>query len=167
MARSLTLADGQLGTTAATLLSGADAVAGSVSAVFTNTSAAEQTVILTFRRSGGTARRIARAVLAEHEQLRLDNLPMQPDDTLLGYTSNASAVDYLVVSGDGGAMRLTPYGATGSPKSTVDGEQEVSGSLTLSEVSPLEDLDSERNSLLRRLVLGIEMLTGTPIPDPA
>ena len=57
MGRTLTLADGQLGTTAATVIAGATVPAGTrLDVILQNTSAVTQEVVLTFQRAGGTAR---------------------------------------------------------------------------------------------------------------
>ena len=172
MARELTLADGQLGTSAASVLSGADAPSGVVSGIFHNTSDVEQTVLLTFKRSGGTARRLVRAVLLENEQLIVSNLPMQPDDTLLGRTTTASTVDYLIYSATrGGQFGVVCLGADGLTKQELSTAATtaltVVGDMDIVESPSVEVLLSEQNSLLRRLVLSAEVLCGGAIPDPA
>ena len=88
MARSLTLADGQLAASAGTILSGS-AFDGRITAVFQNVGGQTETVVITMTRAGGTARRVARAVLLDNEQLVVRNLPMQPDDTLFIYAHAA------------------------------------------------------------------------------
>src|SRR5688500_11203259 len=110
MPRQLTLADGQVAASAAAILTGAT-LGNSfpdgtlVQGVFQNTAGTTETVVLTMTRAGGTSRRVARAVLATNEQLVVTGLAMQPDDTLLATTTNASAVDY-VMSASAGAFNL-------------------------------------------------------------
>ncbi len=117
--RTLTLADGQLGASAASILAGGD-LPGSVSRVnisLANTSSIDQTVVLTFQRAGGTARRLCRAVLKQDEQLLVYGLAIQGYDTLLGQATGASSVDYLIsVSAppDGGPPFV--LAADGTPK---------------------------------------------------
>lgn len=113
-ARNVTLADGQLGASAATLLSGAD-FDGNVQLACHNTAAAKQTVVINFQRAGGTARRIARAVLEQDESLFVTGIALQPDDTLLGYATGASAVDYMVTL-SAGPFSIYTRAATGAPK---------------------------------------------------
>lgn len=140
MARPLTLADGQVGTTAATLLSGADAPpTGRVDVVLQNTTSAVQTVVLTYTRAGGTARRLARFVLEENQQAVYRGVPLQPDDTLLGVTTTASVVDYLIFASDAKTLSSETYTADGAGKG-VDA--------------------------LRKLLFGSELSHGTELPDP-
>ena len=140
MARTLTLADGQLGTTAAAILSGGSAPPGGhVDVICQNTSSEEQTVVLTFQRSGGTARRIWRAVLAENEQLLVGGIPLQPDDTLLAVTTTASAVDYLVFASGASGLSLDVLSADGTSKGVAT---------------------------LRKILLGMELLSDGHMIDP-
>lgn len=139
MARNLTLADGRLGTTAATVISGADVPEKRVDVLLQNTGTSEETIVLTFQRAGGTARRLARIVLQENEQALARNVPMQPDDTLLGLTTTASTVDYIVQSGGDGSFGIEVYDSRGSGRGIVT---------------------------MRRLLLGIEHMIGDELPDP-
>ena len=141
MGRSRTLADGQLSTSSATVISGADNGVPSESAtvLLQNTSSSEETILLTFSRSGGTSRRLARIVLQENEQAIIRNLPMQIDDVLSGYTTTASTVDYLVFSGSGGGFSVEVYDALGTSKGVTT---------------------------LRKVLLGIQHLVGDELPDP-
>lgn len=119
MARKLTLADGQLAAAAATILAGSSldgGEGGKVQVLAQNVGSSAETVVLTMQRAGGTARRVARAVLAANEQLLVTGLPMQPDDTLLGTTTNATSVDYLVTASDG-PLTIRTLGAAGAEKS--------------------------------------------------
>lgn len=114
---SLNLADGQLGASAAQILAGATVGSVRIDAVLHNTGSNEETVVLTFQRNGGTARRIARAVLDENEALVLSALPVESGDVLLGVTSNASVVDYLISVAADGPRTITIYDENGLPKS--------------------------------------------------
>lgn len=120
MARDVTLADGQLAASAGTILAGSSLPSGVngfiVQGIFQNTAATAETVVITMQRAGGTARRIARAVLAQNEQLIVRGLGMQPDDTLLGTTTNASAVDYMITASGGGPFEIITLGAAGAQK---------------------------------------------------
>lgn len=118
MARKLTLADGQLAASAGTILAGSSLDGGEgglVQVSCQNVGSSAETVVITMKRAGGTARRVARAVLAADEQLQITGLPMQPDDTLLGATTNATSVDYLVTASDG-PLVIRTLGASGSAK---------------------------------------------------
>lgn len=140
MAREWTLADGQLGTTAATLLSGVDAPAlGHVEVVLQNTGDTEETIVLTFRRSGGTARRLVRLVLQANEQAFVRGVAMQPDDTLLAVTTTASTVDYLVVASGAKSLTAEVLDAAGTSKGVTT---------------------------LRKMLVGIEQLVGGELADP-
>lgn len=121
MARNLTLADGQLGVTAATVLAGSAAPAGGrIDFIAHNTSTTTQEVVLTFQRAGGTARRIARAELEEDQGLIVRGLPIQADDTLLGVTTGAQAVDYLVNASESDEFSVSVMEATGAAKRPTD-----------------------------------------------
>jgi len=116
----LTLADGQVSTSAAEILSGGAAGAQRVTCSFVNTNAAAQTLIVTFKRNGGTSRVIRRAVLAQYESLEIRGLPMDAGDSLLAVTTTASAVDY-VIGGEGlstGPMLSAVYDASGMLKTS-------------------------------------------------
>jgi hypothetical protein len=123
MGRDLTFADGQLGTTAAAVIAGASVPLGTrLDVILQNTSSVTQTVVLTFQRAGGTARRVARGVLAENEQMHVLGLPIQPDDTLLGVTTGASAVDYLVTASGSKALAVQTLDANGTPRQSLTNE---------------------------------------------
>jgi hypothetical protein len=125
MARTLTLADGQVAASAASILSSLDAGIEHVGVTFINTGTATETLVVTMRRAGGTARQIARAILSAKESLVLSGVAMQPDDTLLAATTNASAVDYVVTGGSQGpfvAVSHDQYGAVKqAPTTSVGG----------------------------------------------
>jgi predicted transcriptional regulator len=119
-------------------LSGADAPTGRITLVLNNTGTADEVVILTFQRTGGTARRFRRLVFAENEGAVIRGIPIQPDDTLLGVTTTASVVDYLVSTG--------------------------SGDITVDVLSA--DGTSKGVATLRKILLGMEDLVGTEMVDP-
>lgn len=134
-ARNLTLANGQLEATAATLLAGSAAPPeGLVNVVLNNTGSSEETVLLTLQVRGGTARRVARVVLNENEAAHVKGVPLATEDTLLAVTTNGSAVDYLVTVGDGG-LRVQVLSADGTDKGVgtlrriLFGMEEVLGDL--------------------------------------
>lgn len=134
-ARNLTLANGQLETTAATLLAGSAAPSeGLVNVALNNTGSSEETVLLTLQVRGGTARRVARVVLNENEAAHVKGVPLAAEDTLLAVTTTASAVDYLVTVGDG-SLRVQALSADGTDKGVstlrriLFGMEEVLGDL--------------------------------------
>lgn len=121
MGRRYTLADGQLAASSTTILAGSsldNPDGDSLDISCTNTAATTETVIVTLARAGGTARRIARAVLAQNEELVITGLKMQGDDTLAAYSTNVSAVDYLVTGGSQAPFGKNTFDSTGSLKST-------------------------------------------------
>lgn len=117
MARTHTLASGQLGASSATLLAGSSAPPSNrVDIVLQNTGSNSETVVLTLQVAGATARRVCRAVLEENEQLFVIGLPIQPDDTLAASASNASAVDYTIFGSNGGGLRIEALRGDGVSK---------------------------------------------------
>jgi hypothetical protein len=96
LTRSKSFTSGQLAATATSILSGADAGERKVQLSCVNTGSSAETVIVKQQVAGGTARQIARAVLGANESLVVTGIGMQPDDTLLGQTTNAATVDYVV-----------------------------------------------------------------------
>lgn len=139
----LTIADGQLAATSTEILG--VSTSGSerhVNVLMRNTSASTtQTVVLTVSRDGGTARSLVRAVLAPHEPLHVLNIPLDPADVLAGSTTNATTVDYLVTTSQGGAFEVRSLDANGALKQvnsgisgnqTVSGNQTITGDLTVS-----------------------------------
>lgn len=150
--RQLTLADGQLGTTAATLFSGANAPAtGRINLIASNTGILEETIVLTFQRAGGTARRIARAVLKKNQALMVCGLPIQPDDTLLGVTTSATVVDYLISASEDSRHTITVLDVDGTPKQSATFEVEVSEKfgLTRDGIAIVAKLEDIHNVLLK------------------
>ena len=141
MSRSLTINAGQLAASATTLLSGValPKTGRRLDLVFQNTGTSAQTIVLTFQRIGGTSRRLMRAELEPDEQLLVTSIPIEPDDVLLGATTDASLVDYLVFAAAGGPMRIEVLSANGTNKGVA---------------------------ALRSILLGMEQLIDTTLPDP-
>lgn len=118
---AFTLADGQLPAVAAVIFTGVSSDADRINATFCNTSSSlTETVILTFQRivngTLGTARRIVRAVLSPNEQLRITGLPMRSGDVLVGVTTDATTVDYLITRAEGTLFDVGVLDANGSFK---------------------------------------------------
>ena len=135
--REMTLADGQLAASAATILAGSSVPPGArVAGTFQNTGGNAETVVLTFQRAGGTARRVARFVLQTNEQAVVRGLGMQPDDTLLGTTTNATAVDYVLSACGDLPLEIVGFDANGALKSGAaaigSGNLTITGDLTVS-----------------------------------
>lgn len=138
MARLFSITDGQLASTAGTVCSGTDAPpSGKIAVVLQNTGTSEETVILTFQVGGGTARRIARAVLQQDEQLVVSGIAIQPGDTLLGVTTTDSVVDY-VVSASNAVFSIDVLSADGTNKGI---------------------------GAIRKMVLGLQDLVGSELVD--
>src|SRR5579863_4815142 len=109
----LTLADGQLATTATALgTQGSWPIANApapqpwgnpVNITLNNTSGSNTETILVFIQRGSnnstTNRRVARFVLAPNEQGIITSLVMGPSDVLLAQTTDGTTVDYLVTEG--------------------------------------------------------------------
>ena len=149
MSRYLNLADGQLESSSATLLT-APGEGAMVHASFTNTGSSKQTIILTVLRSGSTARRIARVTLEKDESHYIDGLPLSPSDVLAGYATYADAVDYVIAQGTGPFSMMT-RDADGFPKSS--GALEVTlpddGNMTGGDVKISGLLEEIRDVLLK------------------
>jgi hypothetical protein len=133
---NVNLANGQLATSSATLLS---STSGRVSILCRNTSASlTETVVLTLAVAAGTARSLVRAVLAPNEALLVTNLPLDTADVLAGSTSDATTVDYLVTQGDGRGFVVASLDANGALKQVntgVSGNQTISGTLSVVNVN--------------------------------
>jgi len=128
MATYNTLADGQVAASATAILTYSGDAPTRVSAVFTNVGGLSETLVLTFKRQGGTARRIFRRAMVANEQLVIAGLPMSKDDVLLAATSNASSVDYVVNDTPDANFSITGYDATGAIAQVTSG---TSGNLTV------------------------------------
>lgn len=146
---ALVLSDGQLTASSATLVSIAT---GSqyLNLTFFNTSAsATATVTLTLARAGGTARNFARAELGPYEGLYVRGLGLDSADTLAGYASLTSIVDYLVQQGiaDSDFLIFT-RDATGAPKAAEADEAE----------SEEEGPDQGQVEIIKRLDAMVDLL---------
>jgi hypothetical protein len=133
----LNLADGQLPTTAGTLFTGSEADAPRIGGIFSNTSASlTETITLSMKRNNGNTRRIRHIVLGPNEQLVMAGLPCPTGDLLLGITTDATTVDYLIQRSEAPDLNFTVHDANGSIKqvSTITGllavTNEVQGTLT-------------------------------------
>lgn len=133
----LALANGQVAATAGTILAGSTLLAeGRVDACFTNVGGAPETLVVTVKRNGGTARRVARFVLQANETAYVCGFVMEPSDTLLAATSNATSVDYTVDLSTGGPLRIFSCDANGAERSGAaaigSGSLTITGDLTVS-----------------------------------
>ena len=87
---------------------------------FANTSGSlSETVQLFVQREGGTSRLIDYAILAPHEVRKITGIPMNPGDTLLAQTTDATTVDYIVWGSADGIYTALTYTATGATKSSA------------------------------------------------
>lgn len=119
--RNLVIADGQVATTSTEITTGPSDEGGRVNVTFHNTGTADETLVLTLTRSGGTARRIKRVVLAENESCEICGLPLNGTDSLKGSTTTASVVDYTVSVGpDDSPLTFALYDANGVPRNVSD-----------------------------------------------
>lgn len=104
---------------------------GTYSLLLANTSASSaETCVVTVARAGGTARRIARVVLAANETAHILNIPMSSGDVLAGSATDASTVDYTLSVSGGGEFRVVCLDANGALRSGTGG---LSGNVTLSD----------------------------------
>ncbi len=118
---NLTVADGQVATTATEITKGRGNHARPLDLTFANVGGQEETLILSISRGGGTARRLKRVVLSPDEQLEICALALNSTDSLLAQTSNAASVDFVVaiasghapyamhVFDDKGGLKSAPY----------------------------------------------------------
>lgn len=136
--RDFTLADGQVAATAGTILAGSELPTngGKITATFHNAGSTTETLIVSLKVSGGTARRKAQAILYAKETLVINAMAMQPDDTLLAATTNATTVDYTIdgkAEGPFSVYTLDSNGAIKNGASAIgSGNQTISGDLTVS-----------------------------------
>ncbi len=93
--KNLTIADGQLAATATPLTAGRDH-ARKINVILANTGTQDETIVLTYSRAGGTPRRIWYGVLSPNWSARICGLPINGADVLLGQTTDAGVVDYVV-----------------------------------------------------------------------
>lgn len=93
---NLTTADGQVAAVAAQITAGVSNHARRLNLKFCNVGGQDETLVLTLSRNGGTARRLKRVVLPANYELKLGGLGLNQSDSLLGVTTNAGSVDYVV-----------------------------------------------------------------------
>jgi len=118
-----TYADGQLAATATAIFTaGQDANYPSdgdvlVTLQLANTSGATtETVTITFKRQGGTARRLARVILSPNETATIAGISMQQGDVLLGATTNATTVDYILGGSAAVTFSVQTFNSSGASK---------------------------------------------------
>lgn len=136
-----TYADGQLAASATSIfIAGQDGNYPSVgdingSLTLTNTSAVNtETIVLTFKRQGGTSRRLLRLVLSPNEAAIVRGIPMQQGDQLLGSTTDATTVDYVLGDSAGGVgLTVESYDSNGVLKQTNG--VSITGATTLTSTS--------------------------------
>jgi hypothetical protein len=129
MNTGITLADGQVGATATALST--NPLSGLVNVTFCNVGGLSETVVVTLLRNGGTARRVARAVLAANEALVVAGLQVHGVDTLKASTTNATSVDYVVSSApDSSRLQIYTLDANGAVKQVNSG-QILAGAVTI------------------------------------
>lgn len=126
------VADGQLASSATALYTGIAQVQAVV--VCQNTSASlTETVAITLTKLGGTARRVAYAVLAPNEQLVVTGLPLNVSDVVKGSATDATTVDYTVSTTSTdipySIQSLDANGAVKQVNTGIAGNQTASGAL--------------------------------------
>lgn len=115
----LNLGAGQLAVSAGALISPVLATdnAERINITCHNTGGSSETVVITVLVAGGTARRVARAVLAANESFLLSGLPINGADIVKGATTNATAVDYNVTkAGEDAPFYFQVFDAGGAVK---------------------------------------------------
>ena len=113
---SITVNDGQVGTAAAAIIP-VGSPEGRYSATFQNTSASlTEIVLVTFTRSGGSSRRVARAILAPNEQLVITGMPVGTGDAVLASTTDATTVDFVVAVSGASTLEIISLDANGVRK---------------------------------------------------
>lgn len=132
MSLPLTLADGQLPSSAASLQAGSG-TGLKVSGIFSNTGGSSETVSLYVSRNGGTNRKILQAVLATGETLIVNGINLASNDTLLGVATDASVVDYVLSHGtdEFEAKVLDANGALKSGSAAFSGDVSLTGDLVV------------------------------------
>lgn len=135
-----TFADGQLATSSTAIFTGGQDTnypsEGNVVVCLSlaNTSSSlTQTILIKSQRQGGTARLIRRVVLAANESATIDNIPLMMGDVLLGQTTTASTVDYILGESPGGGPSLQVFDSNGSIKQ-VNGTS-ITGATTITSTS--------------------------------
>jgi hypothetical protein len=140
-----TLANGQVAAAATAILTAT--TTDIVNVTLGNTSGAStETVQLTVLRNGGTARRLARVVLAPNEHAIISGIPVESGDIIKASATDATTVDYDVTgTGIPYPTNLPPepitvaaFDANGALKQVntgVSGAQTISGKLTAKQLS--------------------------------
>src|ERR1700721_1209618 len=143
----LTLADGQLATTATALgTQGSWPIANApqpqpwgnpVNVSLLNTSGANTETILVFVQRGSnnttTNRRVARFVLSPNEQGFITSLVLGPADVILAQTTDGTTVDYLISEGMPGPLNVFTLDSKGQIKQTNG--TSITGATTLTSTS--------------------------------
>ncbi len=145
---ALVLANGQLAASSGTVL-GAAADERVVAITLFNTSATEQTAVLTVTHAG-TSVTVARVTLERYEALYVFGLALDPSSVLAGYSTTASAVDYLVMRG-AGTFSIQKRDADGNPKSSSALEVSLpdDGNLSAGDVKIIGHLEEIRDLLVK------------------
>lgn len=128
------VADGQVAAAAAAIFTGTATQYGQANISLLNTSGSTtETILVTISRQGGTARRVARAVLSPNEQLYIAGLPVANGDVVKASTTDATTVDYIVALTETDVpfevWTADTNGATKQVNSGVSGNQTVGGRL--------------------------------------
>lgn len=112
--QTITIADGQLPTTAGVLVAGTTYSDDKIQISCVNTGVVSETIIITFSRSGGTSRQIVRAILVAKETLLITGLAIASGDSVSGVTTTASTVDYVVSGASAGQFNIQTRDANGA-----------------------------------------------------
>ncbi len=130
MQGNIALGNGQVAiTTAATIASLANSTQSQrVNITFTNVGLAEETLVVTVVNSGGTARRLFRAVLQVDEQAVMSGVPLDGNDVIKAVTTTAESVDYVVSkASDEAPFAVVTYDANGAVKNAQSGVNATGG----------------------------------------
>ena len=115
--QNLNLSGGQLAASSTAITTGAANKARRLNLTLCNTGSQTETIYLTITINGSTARRLRKLTLDPDEQYFIAGLPLNIDDTLYGYSTNASAVDYIVsVAAEAADLEFHAYDEDGTPK---------------------------------------------------
>jgi hypothetical protein len=136
MPSPLVIATGQVATSATALVSSLVASSSGQSAVnayFYNHSAASQTLTLTYQFGSNSAISIFSCTLAQNQKLWLTGIPLGSNDVLLGATTTASQVDYLIQSATVNSLPIQAflYDVDGGLISSQTISNNVSGALAV------------------------------------
>ena len=146
---SAILAVGQLAASSAALLM-PSVERPAVSVTLHNTGSTDQEVTLLVTRSGSaTSQVIDHATLAAKETRRVRGIALDPSDTLAGYATSGSMVDYVAAAGDGITAATTQ--ADGAPQASDAVAVTVSeqASLTQGDIEIVKRLDRQIELLLK------------------